>query len=102
MAKGFIKGLAAGAVLGAVAAIVGTMKDKNQKAAELQKAAKQISAKIARHAKKLGSLTKSAYDNIVESTVEEYKGLKTLSKSEVADLTKELKSGWKEVQKMIK
>lgn len=99
--KSFVKGLAAGAVLGAVAAIMHTMQDKDKKAQELQKAAMRIKDKVASHAKRLGKLTKAAYGKIVETTVAEYRGVKALSEDELADLRDELKAGWTDVQEML-
>lgn len=100
--KGFVKGLAAGAVLGAVAALLHTMKDKDKKAKELESTAMRIKDKVAAHAKKLGKLTKSAYGTIVDTTIAEYRGVKALSESELKELKAELKAGWTDVQAMLK
>ena len=99
--KSFVKGLAAGAVLGAVAAIMHTMQDKDKKGQELQKTAMKIKDKVAAHAKKLGKLTKTAYGKIVETTVAEYRGVKALSEDELSELRSDLKAGWTDVQKML-
>lgn len=99
--KSFVKGLAAGAVLGAVAAIMHTMQDRDKKAQELQKSAMRIKDKVAAHAKKLGKLTKTAYGKIVETTVAEYRGVKALSEDELSELRNELKAGWTDVQRML-
>ncbi len=97
----FIKGLAAGAVLGAVAALMPTGQDKDKKAKEIEKAAMRIKDKVAAHAKKLGKLTKTAYGKIVETTVAEYRGVKALSEDELAELREELKAGWTDVREML-
>ncbi|MEY4744216.1 MAG: hypothetical protein RL272_161 [Candidatus Parcubacteria bacterium] len=99
--KGFVKGLAAGAVLGAVAAMMHTVQDKDKKAKEIEKAAMRIKDKVAAHAKKLGKLTKAAYGKIVETTVAEYRGVKALSEDELSELRKELKAGWSDVRQMV-
>jgi gas vesicle protein len=99
--KSFVKGLAAGAVLGAVAAIMHTMQDRDKKAQELQRTAMRIKDKVAAHAKKLGKLTKAAYGKIVETTIAEYRGVKALSEDELNELRGELKAGWTDVQQMI-
>ena len=75
--KSFVKGLAAGAVLGAVAAMLHSMTDKDKKMHDLEKAAMRIKDKVASHAKKLGKLSKAAYEK------------------------KELKSSWGDVKTMI-
>lgn len=99
--KGFIKGLAAGAVLGAVAALMHTVQDKDKKAKELEKTAMRIKDKVAAHAKKLGKLTKAAYGKIVETTIAEYRGVKELSEDELMELRDELKASWTDVQQML-
>lgn len=99
--KSFVKGLAAGAVLGAVAAMLSAMKDKNAKSTELHKTAMRIKDKVALHAKKLGKLSKTAYGKIVETTIAEYRGVKALSEGELEDLRDELKAGWEDVRKMM-
>lgn len=100
--KSFVKGLAAGAVLGAVAALMSTMKEKDKKAQEMQRTATRIKDKVAAHAKKLGKLSKAAYGKIVETTVAEYRGVKALTEDELKELKDELKASWKDVESMLK
>lgn len=103
-AKGFVKGLAAGAVLAAVGALVISMKDGNNKAAakRLGKVAHVIKDKVVAHAKKMGKLSKSAYDRIVDTTVAEYRGVQALSESELKEMRSELKAEWAAIQGIIK
>lgn len=101
-AKSFIKGLAAGAVLGAVAALVSSMQDKDKKAQALTAAARRIRERVAERAKKLGKLTKGAYDKIVDTTVAEFRGVKALSEQELAELRAELRASWNDVSAMLK
>ncbi len=100
--KLLVKGLALGAVLGAVAALINEMKDRDISAKEVTAAAERIKTKVGKHAKKLGSLTKEAYGSIVDTTVAEYRGVKALTEDELKDLAKELKGSWKEVQAMMR
>lgn len=100
--KSFVKGLAAGAVLGAVAALVSTMKEKDKKAQELQETAMRIKDKAIAHAKKLGKLSKAAYGKIVDTTVAEFRGVKALTEDELKELKAELKASWKDVEAMLK
>lgn len=100
--KSFVKGLAAGAVLGAVAALLTSMTDKDKKAHELQDAAMRIRDKAAAHAKKLGKLTKAAYGKIVDTTMAEVRGVKALSEDELKELKAELKASWEDVSGMMK
>lgn len=99
--KAFVKGLAAGAVLGAVAAMLHSIKDKDKAAKDLQKAATRIKDKVSGHAKHLGKLSKAAYDKIVDTTVAEYRGVKALTEDELDELKKELKAGWSDVKSMV-
>ena len=100
--KSFVKGLAAGAVLGAVAALMSTMKEKDKKTQELHRTAMRIKDKVAAHAKKLGKLSKAAYGKIVETTVAEYRGVKALTEDELKELKNELNASWKDVEALVK
>jgi len=99
--KKLAKGLAAGALLGAAAMFIANAakKDPNVKAAT--KAAQTVAKRAMAHAKKIGKISKSAYDSIVETTVAEARGAKQLSNAEVAELRKELSASWKELAKMM-
>ena len=100
----FIKGLAAGAVLGAAASLAMSMqkKERTEKGRALKKAANEVKDRVVTHAKKLGKLSKSAYDKIVDTTVAEYRGVKSLTDAELDELKKELKKSWSSVQKLVK
>lgn len=100
--KSFVKGLAAGAVLGAVAALMSTMKEKDKKTQELHRTAMRIKDKVAAHAKKLGKLSKAAYGKIVETTVAEYRGVMALTEDELKELKNELNASWKDVEALVK
>jgi len=102
--KRLVKGLAAGAVLAAVASLAMSMKEeKNRKTVkEMSKAAHKMKDRVLAHAKKLGKLTKSAYAKIVDTTVAEYRGVKSLSESDLAELKEELMVSWSDVQKILK
>ena len=103
-AKKFIKGLATGAVLAAVATLVVGMRDEKNRhlAKELGRAGHDIKERMAKHAKKFGKLTKAAYGKIVDTTVAEYRGVKALSESDLDDLKGELKAGWTDIQSILK
>ena len=100
--KGFVKGLATGVVLSAAASLVMMMRGKDEKSEMLRETAKDILARVSKRAVTLGSLTKSAYHNIVETTLSEYKGIKVLSEDELKELKKELKGSWSDLQKILK
>jgi gas vesicle protein len=98
--KMLVKGLAAGAVLGAVAALIHAMEDKDKKA--MAKKAMDIKDKVVKHAKTLGALSKDAYGKIVDTTVNEYRGMKALSEDELKEMARDLKGSWKDVAAMMK
>lgn len=97
-AKSFVKGLAAGAALAAVAKLVMEMNKDSKKTNALKKAAHQAMDKVMSHAKKLSKLTKSAYEQIVDTTVAEYRGVKALTEDDLKELKKELKANWNKVK----
>jgi hypothetical protein len=101
--KRVVKGLAAGAVLAAVASLIVSMKEeKNKKAAkELSRVAHGIKERVAKHAKKLGKLSKTAYNKIVDTTVAEYRGVKALSETDLTDMKTELKDSWSDVRRIL-
>lgn len=103
--KSFIKGLAAGAVLAAVAQLYMEMKDGKSTTSKdlkkLKKAAEDISIRVAARAKKMGRLTKAAYGKIVDTTIAEYRGMKLLSEDELTELRGELKESWGDMHGMI-
>ena len=103
-AKKTIKGLAMGAVLAGVATLAIKMREeKNQKKAkEMAKHAQMVTAKVVKHAQKLGKLTKTAYNQIVNTTICEYKEVKALSESELKELQSELKESWSDVQNIMR
>jgi len=104
MGKGFVKGLAAGALLGAVASIIMGMEEnaRDEKMTAVKKAASDISKRVMSHAKSLGKVSKAAYHKIVDTSVAEYRGAKSLSDSDIAELKKELKAEWLRLQKIMK
>ena len=56
--KGFVKGLAAGAILGAVASLAMSMKETDKKKRALQDAAHDVKDRVIKHSTRLGKLTK--------------------------------------------
>ena len=101
--KSLFKGLAAGAVLGAVGAmLVKSNKTTDKKAKELYKAGEEIAGRIADKAVKLGAVSKSAYSKVVDALIAEYKGAKHLTDKELAELKDELKDSWEDVQAILK
>jgi gas vesicle protein len=102
-AKSLFKGLAAGAVLGAVGAmLVKSNKAADKQAKELYKAGEEIAGRVADKAVKLGTVTKSAYSKVVDSLIAEYKGAKHLTDKELGELKDELKESWEDIQAILK
>ena len=75
--------------------------EKRQEFRKVKKIAGAIADRVARKAKHLGKLTKSAYGKIVETTVAEYKGVKMLSEDELRELKDELKGSWSDLHNMM-
>jgi gas vesicle protein len=101
--KSLAKGIAAGAVIGAVTMLLRHMKnDGSLDTKKVNKTAKAIRDRVAKHAKTIGGLTKEAYDNIVTTTVAEYRGVKALSEGELGDLKSDLLAGWKDIKALVK
>ncbi|MEA3249272.1 MAG: hypothetical protein U9Q03_02855 [Patescibacteria group bacterium] len=99
--KGFVKGLAAGAVLGTVASVLMSMEHKDEKKAAIAKVANRVKGRMLRHSKNIGKLTKGAYNQIVDTTVAEFRGVKDLSESELVEMRDELRASWDDVKGMI-
>ena len=99
--KTIVKALAAGAVLGAIASLIMSMRH-TEEGKDIGKTAEKIRKRVALHAKKIGKLSKSAYDAIVETTLAEYRGVKAMSDSELQELKIELKEQWTHLSKILK
>lgn len=97
----FIKGLAAGAVLGAIAAMFMHTDDKKKSTRELQRMAMEIRDRVIDHAKHVGEVTKDAYEHIVDTSMAEYRGAKLLSAQELDELRDELMVNWKKMKKIL-
>jgi len=101
MGKGFLKGLAAGAVLGAVASVLMSIEHKDAKKAALIKVAQRVKTRVLHHSKSIGKLSKAAYNKIVDTTVAEFRGVKDLSEDELKELRTELRDSWDDVKGVI-
>ncbi len=101
MGKGFIKLLAAGALVGAAAHMINKCENKDKKKAALTKAANKVGQLAKKHAKDVGKMTKSNFNKIIDSVVAEFKDTKDVSKGELNELKKELKNSWDEVKDVM-
>ena len=100
--KSFIKGLMAGAVLGAVGALAMSI-DKNDKRVKLlKKTVEDIMDVVGKKAVALGQLSRSAYNKIVDTTVAEYKIAANFSEDELKELSRDLKDSWTDIAKIFK
>lgn len=98
MGKGFLKGAAIGAILGAAAAFLMAPKSGKEMREQIKKMVSDLSKKIHEEAEKAGSLTKESYDRIVDTLVEEYKKGKDMAEDVMNEVKEELKSKWEEVK----
>ena len=99
--KNLIKGVALATLVTAAVALAHALK-KNKKAKLLKAAMLDAKAAVVAHAKKLEGVSRKSYAKIVDTVMAEYRGMKTLSKEEIAELSCELKEGWKEVDAKLK
>ena len=100
--KSFVKGIAAGAVLAAAASLIMEMRGEgNVHAKEFKNVAKKIGDRVTKKALRLGKLSKSAYNNIVDTTIHEYRGVKALSEEELLELRMELRGSWNELKSLV-
>lgn len=91
---GFIKGVAIGAVLAALATMFLKDEHRDEKTATAMSAADSVKKRVLAHMKSVGKVTKAAFNKIVETTLAEYRGAKALTAEELAELKKELKENW--------
>ena len=95
------KGLAIATLVAAAVALAHALK-KNKKAKLLKAAMLDAKAAVIAHAKKLKGVSKKSYAKIVDTVMAEYRGMKTLSKEEMAELSGELKEGWREIDAKLR
>lgn len=102
MKNKFLKGAAFGAIVGAALEIFLNPSTGKKNRAKFGKAAKDVSAKLSKEATKFGSIGKKEYEAIVENVVEKYDKGDLMSAEAWAEIAKELKARWADVQKEIK
>ena len=91
--KALFAGLALGALFGAL-----IDPERRNKAKKLFQ---ELRVKVTERAKNLSSVSKEAYENMVDATVAEYKQMRSLTFEEVGHVTKELKDAWEDIRKSV-
>lgn len=90
----FGKGLIAGAIFGIAAGIFMSSRDGKKMAKNLEAQAKGIEAKLRGEFKKKTDLTKSAYDESIDSVLAYYLKSKKIAKTELPALKRYLEDKW--------
>ncbi|MEK9152515.1 MAG: hypothetical protein AAB692_04060 [Patescibacteria group bacterium] len=93
--------LAVGAVLAGVAKVAMSIKNDDKKSKEMIKLAKRIKESVSDHAAKVGKMSKTTYDNLVDTAMNQLENIKDLSGSEVKTLKRELKRGWSSIKSLL-
>lgn len=105
MKKSQKKAVAVGASLAAVAAAaagVYLLTGKNAKnRKKLAKWAGNMQSDIIQELNKAGKHTKASYHKVVDSVAKNYKGIKNVSATELAEAAAELKSHWDSISKEV-
>ena len=99
--KSLMRGVAIVAAVAGAAALMKMMK-KSKHAKTVKVALHDTKEHVMAHAAKLGKFSKKSYEHVVDAVLAEYGDLKTLSKQEVKDLSKELKGSWEDAMKAMK
>lgn len=99
--KALGKGIALATLVAGAVALAHALK-KNKKAKMLKAAAVDAKEHVVAHARKLGGVSKKSYARIVDSVLAEYGNMKALTKTEIAELSHDLKDGWDEVGKKLR
>ncbi|SRR3989339_980977 len=100
--KGFLKGAALGALLASAAALICAPQSGNKTRKDAQKLAKSLLKRMIRQARTFHSVSRDAYDSVIESSLAEYAKGKKITAEYLKEMKSILSSHWGEVQKELK
>lgn len=100
--KGFIKGAALGALLASVAALLCAPQSGKRTRKDAQKLAQSLLKRMLVQARSLSTLSKDAYEKMIDTSLSEYAKGKKITKEYVKEMKMILSSHWGEVQKELK
>lgn len=86
------------AIAGAGAAYLYGTKDGKNKRKDIENWTMEAKKKVLTKVKKIKGIKETAYNEIVKNIVDSYSSMKDVNKKEIQALTKELKSGWKQLK----
>lgn len=95
--KSLLKGILLGLAVGGVAGVLLAPKSGKQIRQDLKKAYKSTSRDIAKKINSIEDLTKSKYDQIVDSVLTEYQKLDPITKEQLESLKTILNNKWNEI-----
>ncbi|MFA5935278.1 MAG: YtxH domain-containing protein [Patescibacteria group bacterium] len=95
-------GLLVGAAIGVATAAFLQSKKGKAFTKDLSKKTMALQKKITMELQKSGTLTKESYQNLVDKVVAYYVTTKDIAKNEIPEVTKLLKSHWKNVERELK
>jgi len=93
-----LKALLTGLALGT---LIGSLIDPERRA-KARQIAKELKVKVGGRAKAISGLSRDAYENLVETAAEEYRGAKSVTREDLDKIVAELKAGWEEVRQTFK
>ncbi len=100
--KHFVKGAAIGAILASIATLFLAPKTGKKTRSDVKKIVNSLTKKMSKEISGLTELSKDKYDEIVSRSIKEYVKGKKVATGFVDDVSKVLKSNWKEIQKELK
>jgi gas vesicle protein len=95
--KNLFKALLAGLAIGGILGVLLAPKSGKQVRQDLRKAYKATSKDIAKRINNIEDISKSKYDQVVESVVNEYKKLDPMTQEQVESLKSTLQNKWSEI-----
>lgn len=95
--KNLLKGIIFGLAVGGIAGILLAPKSGKQTRQDLKRAYKMTSKEIAKKLNNLEDISKSKYDQIVDSVLNEYQKLDPMTKEQLESLKTILQNKWNEV-----
>ncbi len=100
--KGFLKGAALGVLLASAAALLCAPQSGKRTRKDAQKLANSLLKRMLKQARSLNSLSKDAYEKMVETSLAEYAKGKKITSEYLNEMKAILKGHWGEVQKELK
>lgn len=95
-------GMLVGAAIGVAAASFLKSKEGQNFTKDLKKKTAALQSKINKELKKAGNMTEAKYKNLVDTVVAYYAKSKEIAKTEIPEVTQNLMSTWKTIEKELK